>query len=476
MNSDSTGAPSRRPQWHISDPNLSLWQSAVRHVAARRASKGDVSSSEIVEDPWVLAVDSHVRHHLTGIKPDGAATDQLSTVATVMADVEARVRLEARVGLGGLAGRVADWWLHLRHRRPYSDYDPNFLECVTTFVEWYWLRLHSPMYRDWVKDGDKDPHYADVASPLPASGSVVLIGDWGTGLDDSAALLSALLKARPPVIAVVHLGDIYYSGTPEETRYNFEAIVTKAMDEALGQGKRVPVFTIPGNHDYYCGGSGFYELIDRLNSDTHRQRASFFRIATEDERWQLVGLDTGFNDRGLPGLPPFRRAPALHDSEVEWARHTIEGFGGRTILLTHHQLFSATQRLNGVLTLQSANVNDHLREAIDPVGKKVAAWFWGHEHCLMVFNDGLYGIERSRLIGCSAFEVASVRDPYSRRFPEASFRGDVQLAKRHGWYNHGAAVITFPHGQVEYFQFPSWTSNSTATHSLEAFAFSEMLS
>ncbi|HEY6764907.1 MAG TPA: metallophosphoesterase [Candidatus Sulfotelmatobacter sp.] len=51
---------------------------------------------------------------------------------------------------------------------------------------------------------------------IPASPTckIGVIGDWGTGMDDSIALFDTLVAMKPDVI--IHVGDIYYSGTPTE--------------------------------------------------------------------------------------------------------------------------------------------------------------------------------------------------------------------------------------------------------------------
>jgi 3',5'-cyclic AMP phosphodiesterase CpdA len=141
---------------------------------------------------------------------------------------------------------------------------------------------------------------------LPSTSKVLLIGDWGTHMSDNVALLrQALKKLRPD--AVIHLGDVYYSGTQWECEQN----VLNVLDALVAELKiaRPPFFTVPGNHDYYSGGRGFYDMIGRINAALPgcAQKASYFCLRSADDHWQFLGMDTGYNDRdpinqAAPGL------------------------------------------------------------------------------------------------------------------------------------------------------------------------------
>src|SRR5947208_2892164 len=82
-----------------------------------------------------------------------------------------------------------------------------------------------------------------------------MVGDWGTGLDDAVALLQDVMKHSPA--AIIHLGDIYYSGTPTECQIRYADIFTSVFGAT-----RIPVFSLAGNHDYYAFGYGFYETFN----------------------------------------------------------------------------------------------------------------------------------------------------------------------------------------------------------------------
>jgi hypothetical protein len=316
------------------------------------------------------------------------------------------------------------------------------------------------VYRDWKVAGHGDLDFGIIEYRLPARARIGLISDWGTGMQDARHLLEALLRLEPAVL--IHLGDIYYAGTSREDELHFADVLNDAFRNL---GHRIPVFNIPGNHDYYSGGGGFYGLVDRLNTGATKQAASYFCLRSEDGCWQLVGVDTGFNDRRPSArFDKFATAPALHASEEQWLRHKLETFPGRTVLLSHHPLFSAHRRLNGTRSgALRPNFNNALFSAVQPYLDHIAVWMWGHEHSLAIYQEGLHGLARARLIGCSAFESQTEDDPYEVMYADAPFRQPlVRLSIEHGWYDHGFAIIDLAGtgATTGYYQFPSWSGKT----------------
>lgn len=432
---------------------LSLWQSAVREVLAERHAAGDVSSPVVRMHERVRQADAYAHELHTTSGSAEAALDRHPRLAAI-------IDLAGRVHLTGVAAEAESL---LAAAGTYRNDDPKFfVECVSKFVEWYGLGRR-PEYRDWTREGGGDIDFGVVDWRLPADARIGVIGDWGTGLDDARQLVKLLVAQCRPT-ALLHLGDIYYSGTVREAACNFAAVLSATFAEVP---PRIPVFNLPGNHDYYSGGAGFYGLLDTLNAGPARQDASYFCLRSKDDRWQLVGMDSAFNDR-VPGLPfdPCYAAPALHDHEPEWLAHKLETFSGRTLLFSHHQLFSAHSALNGPRSGRSRpNFNDDLYRAVASDLDRIALWMWGHEHSLAVYQDGLEGVERCRLVGCSAFEMGTGDDPYKVLFEDVPYRREpaVQLSMVDGIYNHGLAVIDLGRAVVEYYECPSWYGAAPAT-------------
>lgn len=274
---------------------------------------------------------------------------------------------------------------------------------------------------------------------IKSGARIVILGDWGTGTDGAIRTAKHIHQLRPD--AVVHVGDIYYSGTPFECKANFLDVLNSELDR---QNTKVPVFTLAGNHDMYCGGAGYYDLIDQLNEGEQRQKASFFCLRTEDNAWQILGMDTGYHD-----VSPFHVASTvtyLEPEEEQWHLDRIQEYPGKTILLSHHQLFSAFSDTGGKdATGAPVPCNPKLLASYERFPKdKIAAWFWGHEHNLSIYQP-YKELLRGRCVGHGAIPVLEVENPYHER--EWSTADRPHLAMGHptnpidGVYPNGFALL-----------------------------------
>ncbi|TMC54266.1 MAG: metallophosphoesterase [Chloroflexi bacterium] len=443
--SDTGQTPTTTGMVRISHPALSLWQSSVRQVVAGRVAHGDITDRKVADHHLVLDADDYVsRRAATGeVSPKPLASVRLDDNLFEIALAHAHDVVNQLAGFANSIGR-------------FNNLDPLFLECVFEFVKYYWIAHRPPPYRDWMalKAG---LGFGVVQAPISDIAKLAVIGDWGTGLDDAECLLQRLLEAEKPDI-LIHLGDVYYSGTGAEFHQNFATALDAAV-KASGQ-PRPRIYAVPGNHDYYAGGSAFYDTIDQLNDKSTRQSASYFCLRTEGGAYQFIGIDTGIGDRE-PGLAfdSRYRAPVLQDSEGEWLRDKIDTFAGRTFLFSHHQAFSAHSALNGPASRQTQHLNQPL---IDTLGRPrleaVVAWFWGHEHNLALFADRQYGVRRGRLVGCSAFETGVGEDPYKINFGEVEVQ-PPRLSTSGSWVNHGCAVIDLGETSIRYSQIGAWTDD-----------------
>ncbi|HXA53518.1 MAG TPA: metallophosphoesterase [Solirubrobacteraceae bacterium] len=448
----------------VQDRDLSLWQSSVaEHV---RALPGVAAETEVLAHPLMQAVSDHVEAAAAGrdaeLRP--LAADGRQTAAYL-----SRVAFEKGVALvEGDEERAAA--LEVEFRK-YSDADLlGFLSCFTTYAEYCKQHGGVVKYNDWMVEGGGDLEYGVIDWRLPNDGVVGVIGDWGTGLDDAEALLEDLMLTFAPA-ALIHLGDIYYSATPEECQIHYAGVIAKVFDRVLGAGKRIPVFTLAGNHDYYALGYSFYETFNAINDaiPSARQPASYFCLRTADDGWQFVAMDTGFFDSNpLDQADPWYAGPWLHPTEVQWHQHKLNVFPGATVLLSHHQLFSAHAKINGMWSHYSdlPYLNPFLHTAFEGYfDSDVAAWLWGHEHNFVAFRGGLFGLAKGRLVGCSAYEELESAEPYKVNYPNVPYLDPTKyrLGTAAGYYNHGYAVIDLARRahpadpvSISYYQFPSW--------------------
>lgn len=290
--------------------------------------------------------------------------------------------------------------------------DPGWSEAIIDYLEYFGPggKAGQVPYVTWQSLDDF------VLETLPANARVALVADWGTGTRAAEELLVRVAEKDPHVL--LHLGDIYYSGTVRETHHNFLQIIDRVFDRAR---RPMPVYTLTGNHDMYSGGVGYYQLLPRLNPSPpyapHQgQPASFFSLRSPGGAWQLLAMDTGLHDRD-----PFTVSTGvtyLEPREAQWHLDKIERFagqGGKTILLSHHQLFSAFSAIGEVAEKPSGleAFNPKLLETFRAVLERglVNAWFWGHEHSLGVYRP--YGpLERGRCIGHGAIPVLATQAAY----------------------------------------------------------------
>jgi hypothetical protein len=439
---------------------LSLWQSAAEEMLMTNPPDGSAPCTTLLEarSHRVMAgVNRHVKIRAAGapVPPpdDGPATALEDTslhayVSHLHFEMAEARRTNDQARLDALLASC---------QRYYATCDTaGWASCETTYLAYMASTGDTLQYNDWTVAGNNDLQYGVIEWTVPSDGAVAIIGDWGTGLPDAEALVQELMMLTKPPSAIIHLGDIYYAGTPSQCSANFAAILAAA---APG----VPVFTIPGNHDYYDWGVGFYQMLPGLNpaTATQLQQASYFCLRTSDGLWQFLGADTGEGDTSpLDELSP-STGPALRPTEVTWHQDKLANFGGSTILLTHHQFFSANSAINGA-TGYPPYINMFLGHVFAPYFNRISAWLWGHEHNIALFENGLFGLSMGRLIGSSAYEEATSDAPYVINYPQVPFNQNIEFQAVNGFYPHACAVIDFERAQpsdpitITYYQTPSW--------------------
>ena len=319
------------------DPLLSIVQSAIEDAVAERQPKA------ITAPPWAV-------HHDRRKRAPAVTNERLRDVKRRYAEKDRRAWRQMEVAKGA--------WIWLS--------DPRWAVCKA--VE---------LWRDRV--GGYAPFVERPAVvKIENAARVFLLGDWGSGLDRALKvghqIREELKKGGRRQQIVVHLGDVYYSGTKREFKRRF-------LDPWPIEDKRTGLsFSLPGNHEMYSGGHAYYGACLTDSRFERQQGCSYF--ALENDHWQLLGLDSAYEDGGLCG------------DQAQWARRRIaEGpLERRTALLTHHQPFSAHE-----------GGSADLARKIEPVlaTGRVDAWFWGHEHrCIQYGESKFRGKHRIGFASC----------------------------------------------------------------------------
>ncbi|WP_052158346.1 metallophosphoesterase family protein [Lacinutrix jangbogonensis] len=360
---------------------------------------------------------------------------------------------------------------------PFSDFTYEFwaISIINYYINHGFCgSTKHQQYNDWKIEGKNDINYGLIDYKLPENAKVVIVGDYGTGLPDAVAMLENIMTTINPD-CIIHVGDVYYSGTEHECKTEILDVFLNVFKKV---GKSVPLFSLPGNHEYMSGGQGFYKHVLDVNNKaglpaTTYQDASYFCLRSEDEKWQFLGMDTGYNSLPTP-MPTI--GPKLQESEVTWHKDKLKNFPGNTILLSHHQLFSVNALINEKTNGGSPYLNDNLYGYFKHYFHKIPAWFWGHEHSLGIYQDGAHKLSKGRLVGSSGFEEFTGEAPYKRHTTDCNVRYKKPLIKvgttpvkwlekSHDWFNHACAVINFSNvnaPEVKYYEFPVWIHKDAA--------------
>jgi predicted phosphodiesterase len=410
------------------DPLASLLQSAVDEVVARK------SAATTRPDPAHPMKQMAAAEGQATTAPPGAATVDASSPLRYCAG------LARQYGEAVLEGRTADaTHYHDLLSQKMGDCDPDWADTAVKYGEFLLSRGKIP-YRVYTNIGD-----FVIDSKLPANARVAIVGDWGTGQQPAITVLEQIARKNPDV--VIHMGDVYYSGTDFEMQTYFYNIWSAKLDLT-----RIPTYTLSGNHDMFSGGAPYYKLIDQLG-----QPASYFCL--RNDNWQFVAMDTGLHDSDPLGNTP----TYLEDSEVAWVTDKIQNCGGRrTVLLSHHQLFAAYEPICG------QSVNAHLSGQLSPLLPDVALWLWGHEHNLVIYQKYLGVL--ARCIGHGAFPIGVNEIPATPIYTQVPIV-PVPLGNDGTFLNHGYAIMDLAGNSatISYYQ-DSDETNAQYTETLAASA------
>lgn len=402
------------------DPELSLLQSAIDEVAIQhKAGGGAQSVGEAIastdrpgiEDPMVrqatsLATDvAHMRsvgadQLQPGAIPGTVVTEGIAEGAKYCASLAFNYAKAKATGNKAAADQA---WADLHD--PFTSCDARYAQAAVKAAQYFGLQQGKIPYVDWKNLSD---FVVDDAGVLPEDATIAVIGDWGTGQPEALAVLESIASRKPDV--VIHLGDVYYSGTDTEQQHyffdNWCEILGLKIDASRNvvPGQKPRTFFVPGNHDMYSGGAPYYKVIGQLGHP-----ASFFCLRNKD--WQFIGLDTGYHDHSLGG-------PCTHlpDRQPEWLADKVNNSSGRkTVLCSHHQLFSNSDAFDAQDGTPPGPTNPTLLKEVEPILPKVNLWLWGHQHQFVAYNDPRV---KARCIGHGAYPVGvSEIGPQSNSIP-----------------------------------------------------------
>jgi len=431
-----------RPMRTFRNAALSVWQSVVARIFGEENEK-DPATNEATADYGEIAM------RVLENDPDSPATfDRVEPALRERGGLAYVSGAQHHLAMA-LYGNEPDAASRIQARlRPFEEGKRNWLQwsrCVVEYGKHVAMVHNGPTFRSPEFSGELSSRKSVFDGVLPDKQAVTiaLVGDWGTGEPAAQRVLDAILAEKPHVL--IHLGDVYFSGTDHESYRSFYKLIRSKRSAA-----ELPVFTLAGNHDYYSGGHGYYQLIDELNEGAARQTASYFCL--RNAGWQILGMDTGYGDC-VPGQDALVKLATfgwkghvtdLRDDEYRWHEYQLRD-GRPTILLSHHQLRSAWAPI-GVPAKQDS-VNRNLERRFRPYfsGGPVRAWYWGHEHDFVVMERGYDGLGDSACLGHGAIPVDSAKEPRNGPAPYKGLKKSSSKYRLHtdsgGYYNRGFSLL-----------------------------------
>jgi hypothetical protein len=273
------------------------------------------------------------------------------------------------------------------------------------------------------------------ARPFDEKARMVLFGDWASGFPNAKAVAREVWKSHvKPVcntkqkqLHVIHLGDAYYAGLSRDYRKRF----TPFWPVPHPAPANVLSWTIPGNHDMYSGGHGFFKMLKSDKRFANQKGCSHFLL--ENDHWQVFGLDTAYEPshwKGNDGI--------IHKDQAAWLKkHRKGALKKKCVLLTHHQPFCAYSRVDQRWLAP-------LRPLLE--NNLVTAWFWGHDHHCAVYKPHL-NVSYPVLLGHGGFPQR-LKKP-KNRVPAMSFTWTAKTRRMIRKYlTFGFAALDFDCDQI----------------------------
>lgn len=238
-------------------------------------------------------------------------------------------------------------------------------------------------YQAYPRNGD-DGRYPLQSSMTSREGlHIALLSDWASDTLESDKVAHLVSKYAPDY--TIHMGDVYFVGTPKEIEENFTAPYASWYYGASGS------LVLSGNHEMYSNGNAFFQhllpaMYAQVGEVRKTQQAGFFCL--ENDYWRVIGIDTGYTSVSRPFLE-ILSPPDCHlkKEQIEWLRDVVK-IGDPDdkrglIILSHHPYFSAFRE-------EYAKPGMQLKELMGKAERTVI-WFWGHDHRLVVYNKAKNG-------------------------------------------------------------------------------------
>jgi hypothetical protein len=338
------------------DHDPARYQKALDQLASEAANGDSVLKAQYLAS-WNTAINSLRKEDTGSAVMASAQNDLASRIQTSLVDF-------AKAGKHLSLLRAAPDTAAAKSLRAGSLFEVKFDK-----DDWWgwlsiaWKLVHPPAKSPWIAPSEAPETFLDDAV-------IAVFSDWGTGLYGAPYIANSVASLIRCDVCL-HMGDTYYSGSDQEIRERLLHFWPRVSTKTASR-------TLNGNHEMYSGGKGYFQV---LASAPFNQSASCF--AMQNTNWLLLCLDTSYVDF------------ALDDAQVDWIKRRIAAAGKRKVILfSHHQPFS-----------HFSNVGEKIWSGLSDVleAGRIYAWFFGHEHRLVLYEPHATWGLKARCMGNGGF-------------------------------------------------------------------------
>jgi Calcineurin-like phosphoesterase len=368
----------------------------VRRVMARLPHDTPDAIKEVLQH----AIAHSAAHIAAPLARQPAIPGQVEMNAALVASARGEAHLPlsssaAPTPVDAVPGAHTSWWSRLTshlfdHTEPtfnmYADFDARWIYALYERVITTRVPFPAPEAR-------RGPPVIDI----PDTTRLAIVGDWGTALPDSDLIGARMVAGNPDYM--VHLGDVYYAGTPyEEKRYL-----------AHWPGKPGRSLTLNSNHEMYGGGHGYFGVA--LASELFALQSGLSYFALRNSRFLVIGLDTAYDAQSY-----LYQTGALDPVQLQFVHDLVASAGTRQIIvLTHHNGLGLDDRPCEPLWSQ-------LTAQID----RPLLWIWGHIHAGVAHKTRANVLGRCVGHGGIPYEPFSSAEVASYLWAETSLADDAR--------------------------------------------------
>lgn len=267
----------------------------------------------------------------------------------------------------------------------YATFDQNWFIAFLNLAQ---TASNNAWYNGGIFPTTPAPPVINLQGSQPDTVSIAVIGDWGSGSTAAQQLMKQVTGLNPDYI--LHVGDVYYAGTPLATDPN-GGIYFSPGEEMANLYNLWPAayagksFTLNSNHEMYSGANGFFTDALGVTNSTPKGSGLFSAqggstcFLLQFGGWSLLGLDSAFMS-SLTSAFMTGSIGGVYGTQGQWIQGLVNNntiTPDTTIVFSHHNGFADD-------TTSASPLWGEIRGSL---GADPYAWYWGHVHNGIVYNS-----------------------------------------------------------------------------------------